>query len=162
MDSTNVISSALRLKLWEANKSPESHDLIWKTGTIDLLASDYPGGRKLKTECFGIRFDPAGVRQLLSDAGISSDREKAVLAPLGSTEPLPVKHAGGRPSKPYWEDAIVEMFDQLFYGTLTPVSQADIETAMKNWISEKYDDHPSEASIRERAKKVWRVQRKEG
>lgn len=82
--------------------------------------------------------------------------------PSGAIPATAKTSAGGRPRKDYWEDAIVEMFDRLFHGTLTPSSQADIEDAMAQWILDKHHDSPSEASVRSRASKVWKVHKKEG
>ena len=69
---------------------------------------------------------------------------------------------GGRPPKSYWEDAIVAMFDRIFHGSFNPSTQAEIEAAMATWILEKHGDSPSEASVRTRAAKIFKVHKKEG
>ena len=78
-------------------------------------------------------------------------------------QPAPTENrTTGRPRKEYWEAALIEMFERLWLGTLTPTKQADIERAMADWISAKYDERPSEQSIRSRSSKIWKSYKKEG
>jgi hypothetical protein len=48
------------------------------------------------------------------------------------------------------------MCRQLYVGDLKPKTQADIERAMHQWISDR-NESAGETTIRERASKLWRA-----
>jgi hypothetical protein len=51
---------------------------------------------------------------------------------------------------------LIEMCRQLFEGELIPKTQADIERAMHQWISD--NGHAAgDTTVRERASKLWRA-----
>jgi hypothetical protein len=133
----------------------EPDEYFWNVGdTTFQVSSDSTGYNRTSVICLDIRIDP----------------DKMILAPIPESPaddlvPMAVQRpggSGGRPRKEYWEDVIVAAFDGLFHGTLTPTTQADIERFMLDWISAKHADTPSEASVRTRAAKVWKVHKKEG
>lgn len=152
MDNTDYVRVLMPSFYWKhwAYLGPGVMD-FWNGGDITLWGK---GGNGEIGRFFGVRFDLEG---------FSGFNRTAQPNPIVTTEAsVQKKNTGGRPRKEYWEDAIVEMFERLFHGTLIPTVQADIEKAMAEWISDKHGDFPSEASIRTRAAKVWKVHLKEG
>jgi DNA-binding winged helix-turn-helix (wHTH) protein len=63
---------------------------------------------------------------------------------------------GGRPKADWWEDMWVEIARQLYLGALIPKTQADLERAMLQWISDN-GKSAGETTVRDRASKLWRV-----
>lgn len=128
-------------------------DDFWETDYLQVTfpvegyaVADYERWIKM----FNVRFSPVRLSQ------------RAKEPPLETTPAEVVASSGGRPPKPYWEDLLVEMFDQLWHGTLTPNHQSDIEEAMHKWIQGKNYEASSERTVRDRAKKIWKVWIKEG
>jgi hypothetical protein len=77
-------------------------------------------------------------------------------APAPTEMPTPTPTAGGRPPAAWWEDLLIDVCFQHFRGDLKPKTQADIERAMRHWITTHgYDAAPS--TVRIRARKVWQA-----
>ena len=68
---------------------------------------------------------------------------------------------GGRPRADWWDDLWIEVCRQLYGGELIPKKQGDIENAMKDWLA-KRGEHPSDSTIRLRARKLWQAISREG
>jgi len=83
-----------------------------------------------------------------------SDLE-ACLPPRKSAPTVPAKtlNSGRRPAD-WWEDLWIEIVRQLYSGDLQPKRQADIETAMSDWLADR-DFPAAESTIRVRASKLW-------
>jgi hypothetical protein len=101
--------------LWASNPEPEDYDLLWKTGTHTLTRTIDPRfSTRYDIQCFGIRFDPAGINAILTDAG---------MAPLSAPAAPPIEDQDGqaRPTRapsvkaarPPSDDAIVAKADQM-------------------------------------------------
>jgi hypothetical protein len=54
-----------------------------------------------------------------------------------------------------WEDAIIELGYHWFKEDFHAI-QADAEEFMMDWFIQKYGEHPSESTIRERVSKMWK------
>lgn len=85
---------AWRSFLWAVNDEPEWQELFWKTGTHTLTRPDWPNSSKrLKVDCFGIRFDPAGIDAILEDSGLFESSEMPI-------DPAAPPAAAGADAKP--------------------------------------------------------------
>jgi len=147
---------------WEQMPNAESD--FWQTGYLEIAVPEKIGSLTFKARgrirYFGVRFWPdglpGGVDNPLPAPGISTNE---TILPASSSS------VGGRPREAYWEDALIEMFDRLWHGTLTPTTQAEVERALADHISVLVGEkgkNPSERSVRERAKKLWKSWTKEG
>lgn len=137
--------------LWQTDK-PRDYDNFWKTGSHTLSRRLFASSNKqYPIKCFGIRFDPEGINGILKDGGVGMP---------DATAAAPAKNTGGRPRKAYWEDALAAIFERLWNNEFKPTNQADIETEMAQWILDNHRDSPSEASIRTRAAKLWKICKK--
>lgn len=108
-------------------------------------------------QCHDVRFDPESFSGVPPKVRPREDEAEADQ----SKAPEPPRNMGGRPPKLFWEDMLVEIFDQLWHGALVPKTQADIENAMSSWLSSN-DYDASERAVRQRAQKLWKVWIKEG
>jgi hypothetical protein len=142
--------SLISAKLWIV-LSPGYQAHLWKNGEIDALLSSRRGGYVTVDDptvtLIDVRFEPSGLDKML---GRSAERA----APPG---PSPQARKGGRPPKTYWEDVLIHFFDEIYRGDLKPKNQAELEDTMASWISEMYNETPSEAIIRTRAVKLWSI-----
>lgn len=157
-------------EFWSRSVAPDDKSPFWKlAGDITFSTGTGQGygiDRDNWVAFTGVRFDPDGVARLLqalgvADEGVTPSPHEAT----GTALALPPSAKGGRPREQYWEDALVEIFDQLWHGTLTPTTQADIERTMSDHIAilvGAEGKNPSERSVRERAKKLWKAYTKEG
>jgi hypothetical protein len=68
--------------------------------------------------------------------------------------------AGGRPPADWSEDLLIDVCFQHFRGDLKPKSQADVERAMQQWITDHGRD-AADSTIRIRARKVWQTIKRE-
>jgi hypothetical protein len=110
---------------------------------------------------FDVRFHPDDLSGGARPRAVPAPPAAAEAQSEGRGQTTPLVNKGGRPAKPFWEDLLVEMFDQLWHGRLTPATQADIEKAMDSWLIAQGHE-ASERSIRERARKLWNAWIKEG
>ncbi|MGE3703359.1 MAG: hypothetical protein AB7G08_32180 [Hyphomicrobiaceae bacterium] len=80
---------------------------------------------------FGLRLHPEDV-----------EREfPPVVDPSGATSLPPVKHAGGAPRKPWWDDFWIEMVCRQHAGDIQPTSsQADVAKLMLEWAEKRGHD----------------------
>jgi hypothetical protein len=123
---------------------------FWNTGDAALYQRDH------LFRFFDIRFDPETIssgppkrRPIIRDLPAKNEASERTV------------NKGGRPRLEYWEPLLIEMFDQLWHGTLVPKTQADIEGAMHDWLSAN-GHSASERSVRQRAQSLWKVWTKEG
>jgi hypothetical protein len=134
---------------------------FWKTGHLVVSTGgtdSYGGETGEKQRYFNVRFDPASFSGRPPPPAIDELARTPVLAiPAPPSSPRKV----GRPPMPFWEDLLVELFDRLWHGTLTPNTQADIEKAMDSWLIAN-EHSASERAVRDRARKLWKVWTKEG
>jgi hypothetical protein len=79
--------------------------------------------------------------------------------PSGAAEPA--RNKGGRPKHEFWEELWVEIARQLYIGDLKPKTQADIEAAMHQWITDQ-GHGAGGTTVRDRARMLWRALEKDG
>ncbi len=87
----------------------------------------------------------------------------AALYPPPPSDLGPVKNAankGGRPREPFWEDLWCEILGQISSGELHPKTQADLITAMDQWLINKGHNVGSTA-VRDRARKALEAYQRE-
>lgn len=128
----------------------EGHEALkqdWEAGDFDTWSKETNHLR-----AFGVSF-------------LRTDIEK--LIPAGSAKPVPAPPAtavgrkpGGRPKHEFWEDLWVEIARQLYVGDLKPKTQADIEAAMHQWISDQGYEAGG-TTVRDRARVLWRALEKD-
>lgn len=107
---------------------------------------------------------PAGVaaRKRWEAARLEVQRKLAILeydfgSPLAAPDRSAVPaHRGGRPRAAFWKDMWAKIAADLFTGDLKPVTQADVERAMADWISAN-GHTAAESVIRDRARLLWRL-----
>jgi hypothetical protein len=135
---------------------------FWETGDAKFTFYDHTGyGTPRTRRFFEVRFEPEGFSG-------KPPRASPPQSPIPDQQPQPPdereddkRNKGGRPRLEFWEDLLVAMFDRLWHGGLAPQTQADIEKAMEDWLSQKRYS-ASERAIRDRARKLWKVWTKEG
>ena len=141
---------------------------FWEFGDVSVIIQhpSQPTGRGGQTSPTAHRERYLEVRFHPDDFS-GGHRPRVVPPPTDTADPAreegqqqAITNKGGRPAKPFWEDLLVEMFDQLWHGRLMPQTQADIEKAMDSWLIANGHE-ASERSIRERAKKLWKAWIKE-
>jgi hypothetical protein len=126
----------------------EGHEVLkqtWTAGDFEAWTRD----QEVRMQAFAVSF-------------LRADIEKMIPAKLESTAaPTPPSSAkGGRPPADWWEDLLIAMCFRHFRGDLQPKKQADIEGAMKDWITQQGYD-AADSTIRSRAKKVWQAIQRE-
>jgi len=72
-----------------------------------------------------------------------------------TSTPTVVKNKGGKPLAAHWDEMWAAVAVMLYVGDLQPKSQADVERAMKDWLS-KNDVDVGDTAVRERARRLWR------
>jgi hypothetical protein len=131
---------------------------FWRDRGPSRLAQNWPAGdfeRSIGTfgveKAFGVSFSREGIESLVRPA----------LTIRNSRARFPQTTTGGRPPAAWWDDLWVEIARQLYDGDLKPKTQADIETAMKDWAA-TYGESPADSTIRPRARKLWTALNKNG
>jgi hypothetical protein len=104
-------------------------------------------------QAFGVSFLRADIEKIIP-ADMLAPAVPAVAAPAISAA------AGGRPPADWWEDLLIDVCFQLFCGDLKPKTQADVERAMQQWITDHGRD-AADSTIRIRARKVWQTIKRE-
>ena len=148
----------------------EGHEALhqnWRTGDFDTWVRGKDLPRVLRQSASEVHFEAFNVSFLRSDI------EK--LIPAIPTPPVappatvsneaamskPERNKGGRPPRGFWEELWVEIARQLYIGDLKPKTQADIEAAMHQWISDQGHEAGG-TTVRDRARMLWRVIEKDG
>jgi len=122
-------------------------DQNWKTGDFETWID-----QKIHLKAYGVSFLRADIEKMIpADASAA----QAATSPPGAANPE--RNKGGRPKRDFWEELWVEIARQLYVGDLKPKTQADIESAMHRWISDKGHKPASESTVRDRARMLWRV-----
>ena len=132
----------------------EGHQALtqnWTAGDFDTWTPN----KETHLQAFGVSFLRAEIENLIP-ASAPAPAPAAAQAPTA-----PTMTAGGRPPADWWDDLWVEISRQLYGGELIPKKQGDIETAMKEWLA-KRGEHPSDSTIRSRARKLWQAISREG
>lgn len=65
------------------------------------------------------------------------------------------RNPGGRPLARHWDDMWAAIAVMLYVGDLKPRTQADIESAMKDWFA-RHDLEVGDTPVRDRARSLWR------
>jgi hypothetical protein len=144
---------------WIAGE-PSIHADVWTTGSYDVTFNRHSPRSRI-ARCQAIRVDPAGIDLMLSDAGkLILRTPKTLVVTPSAPETAPPK--GGRPRAAYWEDAILAGVKLIWDGDATIKNQAALEAAISKWIEDHYHEIPSEASIRTRAAKIWKIHNSSG
>jgi hypothetical protein len=117
----------------------------WPTGDFDTWIDR--GSVHLRA--FGVSFLRDHIEKM-----IPASKADALAATVTAAAPGPAK--GGRPKADWWEDLWIEICQQLYLGDLKPKTQADIERAMLQWISD-HDKSAGETTVRDRASKLRRA-----
>ena len=120
--------------LW--NPSPHQ----WMVGESESDMTD--------SQVYGVTFVRADIEAMLPVDGAvgASATSKAVRR----------NAIAGRPPIADWEAVMIEMGRALYLGDLKPKTQADIEKAIAEYLSDKGGE-PAESTIREHARKMWQA-----
>jgi hypothetical protein len=142
--------------LWAETTNARPNDHFWLTGDISFHHTEY--SQVTAISCVEIRFEPEGVERL-KPLGVEP-KPPAIRSRVAGTPSAPqsvaAKHAGGRPTKPFWEDALIEMARQLYVGELQPSRQADVLKALQDWLA-KNEHEAGDTPAKERARKLWQA-----
>ena len=149
---------------WEGLQS----EAFWQSGDAHF---DLRGAYQFTIEndsarCFGIRFDPIGIRKLVANLPKKMPAPVPILKPPPSppmakqVPPLkPAVNPGGRPRKEFWDDLLIAIFAKAWLGNWQPKHQADVEKAMLDWAS-KNNHELGETSVKGPAKKLFELLKK--
>jgi hypothetical protein len=156
----NDLFSIIPTDHWNHRQDMQSGDW-WDTGTIHVhlvTSRDYKGTpRWHHIRYFGVRFDPAGVGVVIADAPRHvTPRQADAGASKPKPEPVPVHDKGGRPRKEFWDDLLIAMFEKFWLESFTPRTQADVERAMLDWVSNN-GEKLSESTVKVPARKLWKL-----
>jgi hypothetical protein len=121
----------------------------WKIGDFEKW------GQTLRLKAFGVSFLYAEIEKMIPT------RTPAAPSHPPAQAAEPTRNKGGRPRREFWEELWVEIARQLYVGDLQPKTQADIEGAMHQWISDNGHD-AGETVVRDRARMLWRAINKDG
>ena len=66
------------------------------------------------------------------------------------------KNRGGRPFARHWDQMWASVAMMLYEGDLHPTTQADVENAMKEWLSD-HGHKSADSSVRSRAQHLWQL-----
>jgi hypothetical protein len=141
----------------------EGHEALhqnWRTGDFDTWPDSGLLSRDLRLSAGKVHLEAFNVSFLRSDV------EKMIPADLAPPPPPaapagPARNKGGRPRHEFWEELWVEIARQLYIGDLKPKTQADIEAAMHQWISDQGHEAGG-TTVRDRARMLWRAIEKDG
>jgi hypothetical protein len=116
----------------------------WQVGDFETWIREERGyGEGTPWRAYGVEFRKVDIFELLPSG--SSAQEPTDAASIGRT---------GRPPAEWWDDMWIEICRQLYAGDLKPHRQADIETAMLEWI-EVSGNSAAISTVRPRARKLW-------
>jgi hypothetical protein len=121
----------------------------WTTGDFDTWIDR----GEVHLRAFGVSFLRADIEKMIP----ASKAETHAFA-VSAGAPSPAK--GGRPKADWWEDLWIEICRQLYLGDLQPKTQADIERAMLQWVSDR-NETVGETIVRTRASKLWKAIQKD-
>ena len=68
----------------------------------------------------------------------------------------PIRAQAGRLPADWWDDLWIEIFRQVYLGDLKPKSQADIVSAMQQWLSDN-DIEAGDSTLKPRARKLYQM-----
>lgn len=140
-------TAAERARFWATG------DVRFYLGVQDRLHG-YGYGDEKAVNCFGIRFEPTGVRGLLPTT--PSPGSVLSVPPATPSPPTEATNKGGRPPLPFWEDLWIEMCRQIYAGQLwTDVrTQASIQRAMLAWATAQGHEM-GDSTARNAARKLY-------
>ena len=135
---------------WERYDHSYSSITFWVTAQITLsLGRQYGTDTFLTVQHFGVKFEPQGVQAMIPDAPKKPTAESNPVP-----EPTKKSNKGGRPPKEWWDDFWIEICRQIYDNELKPKSQADLERAMLDWVTNNGHD-VGETVIKSAAKKLF-------
>lgn len=161
----------IQARTWEDIVTTDS---VWTTSHT-IYTERTPGsyGSSTKVSVFGVKFNPDAVRKLvpeslavpskprMSAGPASRQRDIPLLAAddglVGRSQPRALraaKNVGGRPKKEFWDDFWIEICRQIYEGSLIPKTQADLQRAMEQWVSDHGHD-AGETVMKAAAKKLF-------
>jgi hypothetical protein len=161
-------------ELWKKFHSDNqylSQNTLWNTGATEIHTYQ---SRSLTFKFFDVRFDPDGVGEMLppkpAAKGLAGTLAGALRPPSPNASPVvteaisaPVPKApvavtgiGGRPRKEFWDDLLIAVFEKFWLENFSPKSQADVERAMLDWVSER-GERLGESSVKAPARKLWKL-----
>ncbi|MGE0603132.1 MAG: hypothetical protein AB7O46_05030 [Xanthobacteraceae bacterium] len=120
-------------------------DEVWRTADLSVLYRPEDGVGKEQANFFGIRFNPADIREIESNFRKPSSRKHIAIDSANK---------GGRPPKEFWDDLWVEMCRLIHEEGLAPKTQADLARVMHQWLQDNGHD-AGETAVKERARKLF-------
>jgi hypothetical protein len=143
----------------------EGHEALhqnWRLGDFDTWVEGHKLSRDLRLsagkvhlEAFNVSFLRVDVEKMIPSAPLPASPSESA----GQSQAP--RNKGGRPKHEFWEDLWVEIARQLYVGDLKPKTQADIEAAMHQWISDRGHEAGG-TTVRDRARLLWRAIEKDG
>jgi len=144
-------------KAWADSSVPYTLP-FWTSGDAEVHLKLRQAGTYDRTQIwtlFGIRFDPAGINDLLNKpAKLPEPYPSSPSLTPPSPSPETPKHAGGAPRKEFWDDLWLAMFKRLWVENWQPKNQAEVEKAMLDWAAENGKDL-GPTSVKTPAKKLF-------
>ena len=142
---------------WSSDQYRAASHEFWISGDA-IFVLRAPGASEIVMHCFGVRFNPEGIADLIPERAVPDARSPLREAPIptdiaarDATDPV---SGAGRPTKAFWEDAIIAVFKRVYDGDLHPKRLADVERALSDWLILNNHD-AGETAVRERARRIW-------
>ena len=127
---------------------------FWSVGDAKFFLSG--SGMATTYQCFGIKLNPADIRDTFPPPRPLPKRAEAEPEPK-TAAPLPLVNKGGRPRKDWWDDFWIEICRQIWEGELNPKTQAELETAMLEWVENHRNADVGETTIKMAARKLFKA-----
>lgn len=109
---------------------------------------------------------PQGTRYITLTGVFFGRASVEALADQPESKPTPPSvgsspNKGGRPRKEWWDEFWCGVWGQIVHGEFTPKTQADVERAMLDWVSDR-GESVAESTIRPMARKLFVEWEREG
>ena len=128
---------------------------FWTSGIAIFEVRDFEvlSLGRAQIRCFGLRFDPEGVQELIDSLPKKTPQPHQVHSSTSALlhREIASSNKGGRPRKDFWEALWAHIAAQIWLGDLKVDMQADVQRAMLNWAS-MHDKDLEEASAKIRAR----------
>lgn len=161
-ESAGTLVDNLSSKLLVIHSSPELYADL-KATVLSFLEDAERDFTRDTTRRIGAMVADDKLRKMFSSIKDDIEAKLAIIGfefdPTSSPQPEPkalTRTAGGRPRANFWDDLWANMAADLYGGQLMPKSQADIERAMSDWISE-HGHTAASSTVRTRAQLLWKA-----
>jgi hypothetical protein len=122
---------------------------FWETGFARFFipAAQLEDAQTLR--CFDVLLEPIGVRESVPAQMVKPEEGEP-------SSVSPTIERRGRLRKEFWDDLLIAIFKKIYDGDLKPKTQADIERAMLQWVTENGHEL-GDSAVRAPARKLFKA-----